>query len=208
MKKLGMCVLAGLLAVMLAAPALASGIPGLEALLQVAAASKPAEVKLPDVFEITYRTADGEVSLSRDADGNLTARNGDETLLYLKVDEDAYLPAVPGDTGYTLTATETVTLDGVKEALAFVWDMIEPREEHEATAVVAIFDGNVDLIGRSANRFRQALHESDANGYSVKTTAAVWYTFDKETGACLMKETGPDENRSNATIAYECISFK
>ena len=198
MKKAGLCLLAGLLSLIVAGTALAAGLPGMDALIQLATSSKPTPLKLPDVFEITYRTQDGEVSLSRGADGTLTAVRGEETFRYLRKGDDAY----QAETG------ETLTLDEVKAAIAFVWDLIEPSEQVESAAIIAIYDGNTKIAGREANRFRETLHQGDGSGYSVEASGAVWYTFDKKTGVCLAKETAPDENHENAEVLYECLSYK
>ena len=175
--------------------ALAQGLSGLGALSAIATAASPTPLELPDVFEIVYRTAEGEVSLSRDADGSFTYVNGDTKLVFAKTGDDAY--TAENETG-------TLTFDEVKERIAPVWQMIEPDEDIGSAAVTAAFETNVTILDRKANRFRQSVHTD----FSTKIDTAVWYTFDKATGICLIKETGTDEIHDNAEIVYECVSFR
>ena len=80
------------LAVMLivSGSALAMSLPGLSALSTVATNSTPTPLKLPDVFEIVYQTAEGEVSLSRDAAGSFTYLSGATKLVFTKSGKDTY----------------------------------------------------------------------------------------------------------------------
>lgn len=197
MKKLSMGILAGLLILTLAGAALAAGLPGMDALIQVAKSAKPTPLTLPEVFSLTYRTAEGEVSLSRGADGALVAVRGEETYRFELVGENLYKTA-EGDRR---------SLDEIKKDIAFVWDLVEPTEQVENAAVIVMFDANTKALGRDANRFRQSTHEGTETGYSVDASKAVWYTFDKKTGVCLMKETAADENHENAEVVYECVAY-
>ncbi len=188
--------------------AYATGLPGLDALTAIARNAKRTPLTLPEVFEIVYRTPDGEVSLSRDADGNLTFAGGDATLIFLKNAEDSYLAAEQTDAGYALTDLTPMSFDQVKEKIAQVWRLIEPNEEQSQMAVVASVDGKVQVLGRDATRFREAVHEGTASGYDIHVTGALWYTFDQETGVCLMMETAPDESHDNAEAVFECVKYE
>ena len=181
----------------LAGSALASGLPGMDALIQIAKSARPTPFKLPEVFSITYRTADGEVSLRRGADGALVAIQGDQTFRF----------EAAGENIYRTEQGNKISLDEVKALISFVWGLAEPSEQVESAAIVAIFDADTEIAGRKANRFRETLHQADKDGYSVGSTGAVWYTFDKKTGVCLMKEVGPDENHENAEVVFECVSY-
>ena len=180
-------------ALLLSGSALAVSLPGLDALSAIATAASPTPLELPEVFEIVYKTAEGELSLSRAEDGSITYVNGETTLVFTKTGDDAYA-----------FEAETLTFEELKERIAAVWQLIEPREEVERGAVTSAFDANVTVLDRKANRFRQAIHAD----FSAQSDNVAWYTFDKTTGVCLMKETGPDEDHKNAEIVYECVSFK
>ena len=193
---------------LLSASALATSLPGLDALTALAKSSSPTPLSLPAEFSITYRTQAGELSLSRSADGNLTYVNGAETALFLKSGDDAYLAATPTESGYTLNELTPITFEQVKERIAPVWQLIAPVELGGAAAVTASFDGNTEVLGRSANRFRLAVHTGTEAGYSVTVNSAVWITLDHENGICLMKETAADENHANATVEFECVSLE
>ena len=146
----------------------------------------------------TAGPAEGELSLSRDEAGNFTYANGDKTLTYELTDAGTYQGA--GETG--------LTLEQLKERIAPVWDLLQPHDEIEDEAVTMAFDANVKVLGRDANRFREAEHKAEDGVYSAASTGAVWYTFDKATGICLLKETGTDEEHRNAETVYECVSFE
>lgn len=196
------------LALLIGGTALAvTGLPSLDALSAIAKNAKVTPLALPDVFEIAYRTPDGELFLSRDENGWLTYVEGDVTRLFVKTGEDAYLAATPADTGYNVEDLNPLTFEQVKEAVAPIWQMIEPNERNERSASTAIFDKNIDLLGRKASRYRISIHEGNESSYSVELSTAVWYTFDKDTGVCLMKETAADENRKNAEVVFECIKY-
>ncbi len=179
--------------------ALALGLDGLEGLSAIATAASPTPLELPEVFEIVYRTMLGEVSLSRGEDGGITYINGETKLVFARTGEDAY--TAENEAG-------TLTFEEVKERIAPVWQMIEPHEEINSATVVSAFEADVTLLDRKANRFRESVHSASEGSYSVESDAVVWYTFDKATGVCLLKEAGSDENHDNAVIIFECVSFR
>ena len=187
------------LAVMLivSGSALAMSLPGLSALSTVATNSTPTPLKLPDVFEIVYQTAEGEVSLRRDGAGSFTYLNGETKLVFTKSGKDAYKSE---------SESGKLTFDEVCERIAPVWNLIAPNESAQGAVTVA-FDRNVKVADRDANRFREAVHTNTGSGFSVESDLVVWYTFDKATGVCLAKETAPDENRDNVTVEFTCISY-
>ena len=182
---------------------------GLDALSALAKGAKPTPFQLPDTFDIAYRTADGELALSRDENGHLKYVNGDNVTMYLKAGDDAYVASIANESGADTAKTITaLTFDQVKEQIAPIWSLMAPNGENEHGAVTAEFDKNVKLLGRKANRFRSSIHSGDDKGYSVKADIIEWYTFDKETGVCLMKETGETSDHDKAQVAFECIRFE
>ena len=206
MKKRGLCLLLALM-MLTGTAALATSLPGLDALTALAKNAKITPLALPEVFEITYRTPDGELTLSRDVQGNLIYTNGETAIAFVKNAEDSYFEATPTELGLVLGDLTPLTFAEVKEKIADIWNMIEPHEQNEHSAITAVFDKNAKVAGREANRFHEAKHTGSDTGYSVAVDAVVWYTFDKETGVCLMKETAPDEDRADAEVVYECVSY-
>ena len=142
-----------------AGTAMAVSLPGLDALTTIAVSAKPTALQLPEVFSITYRTLENDVTLSRSADGSLMYINGEQALAFIKVGDDAYQKTeMTEGGGFAEVDSSLLTLDEVKEDISTVWYMIEPHQEAASQAVVAVFDANVTVLGREANRFRESIH--------------------------------------------------